>query len=240
MLVDWRGRSPVARKSGGKRNAKISQRSTLSFLCAALGLFTLSSCEEAAPLLLTGPGLVIAAPVGAAIDLADGSEIKQPVLVRSATGDILAAPLKGNPKASFLVDEATIICTGQHTINQPTIVFDQNVEGGYSSYSKIALKCNQGLKGLAFFTNSVAGNSALRAAIYVGPENIPVKQSGGQGNYILGETKYSCASDYRASASRVDPFRVKCDQGGSIKGAVAQGAQGQGPKGFTVWIFPGS
>lgn len=230
----------MARKSGEKRNATRIERSMLSVLYAVLGLFTLFSCEEAAPALLTGPGILVAAPAGGAIALADGPEIKQPVLVRSATGDILAAPLKENPRASFVVDEATIICTGQHTINQPTVVFDQNADGGYSSYSKVALKCNRGLQGLAIFVSSAAGNSALRAVIDVGPKDIPVKQSGRRGNHILGETKYRCASNYRASMSSVDPFRVKCGKVGGIEGAVAQSAIGQGPKDFTVWIFLGS
>ena len=164
--------------------------------------------------------------------------------MQTTSGESLTPPFQGNASAKFTADASTIVCTGRHKLNQPTVIFDPDADGGYRAHSKIPLTCNKGLKGQAlFFTHLAAREPILRAVVDVGPASVPLRQSGGAGNYILGKKTYGCGNDYRTNAIPVPPFRIKC---GEVKragikgaiGAIAQNASGQNSEYFTVWIFP--
>ncbi|MBE1283175.1 MAG: hypothetical protein GJ676_07670 [Rhodobacteraceae bacterium] len=204
---------------------------------ALVGALTLFGCEETALVLLTAPGAAVVAPVGGALVLADGAKIRQPVMVKSAAGAVLTPDFAGAPKAKFTVSESTVVCTGTHRLNQPTVVIDPAAAGGYSTYYKVNLACNKGLKGNAFVSIYPArGDVNPIFQFEVGPKNVPLRQSGGPGNYILGQVTYSCFNEFSTRQNPVAPFGTKCQQ--DAYGVVAQGAANQGGNAFTVWVFP--
>lgn len=226
-----------------------SRRFTRNIRRAVLRLFVvvatvlLTSCEEYAPLLMTPPGLVVAAPIAGAMILAEGPEIRQPVLVRSASGEPLTPPFDGPSSARFTVKESTVICTGTHNLNQPSVVTDDKVEGGYSTYYKFPLTCNKDLKGRAFVSIRPPYEKNPSIHLTVGPKRVPLTRLQSRREHILGETTYTCFNDYSWQSNPVKPFRVKCfensgGQRGDLFGAVAQNAANQGRNKFTVWLFP--
>lgn len=137
-------------------------------------------------------------------------KVVQPVAVIDQQGNEITPDYGVDPMGSFLITDATIVCTGDHDISQ--------------SATRVGMTCNRNLKAWADFSTFTVRD----ATISFGAAGLPERTIS-----YLPEVFFTCTGNYTQQSGTVAPFLMECGRNGQA--AIAQIKLDDGSTGFKVW-----